>query len=139
MLPATLLLLFAFDPPAFERCAALPWEAADAVDGVTVEDHPLGKFDGHEARARVCLEYSGYGYTRVSFVIWVGLDDGAFRVSHLEHGMTACPVVEVRRRGEVVTLRTSACAYSDDTPTGTIQTRLRWHHDPPRLEPTVPR
>ena len=128
-----LTLLLAFDPPAYDTCASVPWQGASSIDGVRLLDHPLGDFEGHEARARVCLEDSGYGYTRVSFVIWVEQDDRSWTTLHLEHGMTACPEVSVRRNRDVVALRTSTCSYFDEAPTGAIRTRLRWESHPPSL------
>ncbi len=133
VLTAALLM---FDGPNFTACEAAPWQKAQSNFDLIVEDHPLGTFDGHEARLRVCAEFSGYGYWRLAMVVWVAQDDGTFLASHIDLNMTACVSSTAKRRGDIVTVETTACSYHDDPddPAPVNRTRLHWQDQPPSFE-----
>ena len=136
MLPLLVVTALALDAPDFAACEAPPWPTSRDDMDLQIRDHPLGDFDGHPARLRVCAEYSGFGYWRLMAVLWIDGQRGGLSTSHLDLQMTACVGSTTDRSGDTVILETTHCAYSDepDAPPSRTRTRLRWHDEPPRFE-----
>ncbi|MGH1342631.1 MAG: hypothetical protein ACRBN8_13805 [Nannocystales bacterium] len=124
----TLLLL---DPPDWSACETGPW-GADAADTLGwMRDEVVPGANDRSFYVRICGMPMGFGYTQVLVAVWDGRPAGRPANVRAEQGVTACSDTKLEPEPKGLRVRTPACAYHDEEPTGSLQTRLRWLDDAP--------